>query len=154
MFESFVKTDKSGVQLLLRLTLAVVMFPHGAQKALGWFGGPGFEKTIEAFSGMSFPMWAAVALMATELLGSVMLAVGYITRLWALAIGIALTICVFVNHVEHGFFMNWSGQQKGEGYEYHILAIAIAYALLLGGGGSISIDRRLGSRRSRHRFTV
>ena len=76
------------------------------------------------------------------------------TRLWAFAIGTAITICMFVNHVEHGFFMNWLGQQKGEGFEYHILVVAIAFALLIGGGGAMSIDRQLGSRGQRHRFTV
>ena len=154
MFKAFVKTDGSSIQLLLRLALAVVIFPHGAQKALGWFSGPGLEKTIEAFSGMGFPIWATVALMVTELIGSVLLAVGYLTRLWAFAIGTAITICMFLHHVEHGFFMNWFGQQKGEGFEYHILVVAIAVALLIGGGGAMSIDRKLGFRRGRHRFTV
>ena len=154
MIKAFVKTDKNGVQLLLRLALAVVMFPHGAQKVLGWFGAPGLEKTIEAFSNMGFPLWATVALMATELIGSVLLAVGYLTRLWALLIGIAISVCMFVSHVEHGFFMNWLGQQKGEGFEYHILAMAIAGALLIGGGGAMSIDGQLGSRGQRHRFKV
>ena len=154
MFKAFIKTDKSGVQLLLRGALAVVMFPHGAQKVLGWVGGPGLEKTIEAFSAMGFPMWTTVALMVTELIGSVLLAMGYLTRLWALLMVTAITICMFVNHVEHGFFMNWLGQQKGEGFEYHILVVTIAFALLIGGGGAMSIDRQLGSRVRRHRFTV
>ncbi|MCP4666219.1 MAG: DoxX family protein [Deltaproteobacteria bacterium] len=154
MFKTFVKTDKSGVQLLLRLALAVVMFPHGAQKVFGWFGGPGHEKTIEAFADMGFPIWATVALMVTELVGPALLALGYLTRLWAFAMGTAITICMFINHVEHGFFMNWLGRQKGEGFEYHILVIAIALALLIGGGGAMSIDRQLGSGGRRHRFTV
>ena len=100
MFKTLVRTDKSAVQLLLRLALAVVMFPHGAQKVLGWFGAPGLVKTIEAFSDMGFPIWATVALMVTELIGSVLLAVGYLTRLWALSMGIVITICMFVNHVK------------------------------------------------------
>ena len=153
MFKAFIKTDESGVQLLLRLALAFVMFPHGAQKVLGWFGGPGFEKTIGAFSDMGFPIWATVALMVIELFGSVLLAAGYLTRLWAFAMGTAITICMFLNHVEHGFFMNWFGQQKGEGFEFHILVVAIAVALLIGGGGAMSIDRKLGSLGKKHRFT-
>lgn len=154
MFKAFVKTDKSGAQLFLRLALAVVIFPHGAQKVFGWYGGLGFEKTLEAFTNMGFPIWTTVALMATEFLGSILLAVGYLTRLWALSMGTAITICMFLNHVEHGFFMNWFGQQKGEGFEYHILVIGIALALLIGGGGALSVDRKMGKSDERPRYTV
>jgi putative oxidoreductase len=154
VLKSFVKTDKGIAQLCLRVALGLVVFPHGAQKALGWYGGPGFEKTLEAFSNMGFPLWSTVALMVTETLGAILLAVGYLTRLWALAIGTAMTICMFMNHVEHGFFMNWFGQQKGEGFEYHILVIGMALALLFGGGGSLSVDRKLGSQGERRRFVV
>jgi len=121
------------------------MFPHGVQKALGWFGGPGITKTIQAFSAMGFPPWSVVALMVVESLGAVLLVFGFLTRLWAVGIGAILTICMFLNHVQHGFFMNWFGQQQGEGYEYHLLAIGICLALLIKGGGALSVDRKLSS---------
>jgi len=143
MFKEFLRTDNSPTQLFVRLALGVVMFPHGAQKVLGWFGGPGVAKTIETFGTMGFPMWSVVALMVVESLGSLLLIAGFLTRLWALGIGTSITICMFMNHVQHGFFMNWFGQQKGEGYEFHILVIGICLALLIKGGGMLSVDRAL-----------
>ncbi|MBN2126530.1 MAG: DoxX family protein [Deltaproteobacteria bacterium] len=152
MFTFFLKTDNSPSQLFIRLALGVVIFPHGAQKVLAWFGGPGFVKTLEAFSSMGFPVWSTLILMTVELLGSLLLILGFLTRLWAIGIGTALTICMFLNHVQHGFFMNWFGQQKGEGFEFHILIIGIALALLVKGGGMLSVDRALARDRNRRRF--
>jgi putative oxidoreductase len=145
MFREFLKTDNSPAQLFIRLALGVVMFPHGAQKVLGWFGGPGITKTLQAFAGMGFPAWSVVVLMGIEFLGSALLVFGFLTRLWAVGIGAGITICMFLNHVQNGFFMNWLGQQKGEGFEYHILVIGICLALLIRGGGALSVDRSLSS---------
>ena len=145
MFKELLRTDNSPAQLFIRVALGVVMFPHGAQKVLGWFGGPGFIKTLQAFAGMGFPEWSVVALMVVECLGSVLLVFGFLTRLWAFGIGTSITICMFINHVQNGFFMNWFGQQKGEGFEYHILVIGICLALLIKGGGFLSVDRKISS---------
>ena len=145
MFKELLRTDNSPAQLFIRLALGVVMFPHGAQKVLAWFGGPGITKTLQAFAGMGFPAWSVVALMAVESLGAVLLVFGFLTRLWALGIAASITICMFLNHVQHGFFMNWFGQQQGEGFEYHILVIGICLALLIKGGGALSVDRKLSS---------
>jgi len=145
MFKELLRTDNSPAQLFIRVALGVVMFPHGAQKVLGWFGGPGFTKTLQAFAGMGFPEWSVVALMVVECLGSVLLVFGFLTRLWAFGIGTSITICMFINHVQNGFFMNWFGQQKGEGFEYHILVIGICLALLIKGGGFLSVDRKISS---------
>ena len=146
MYRFFYKTSNSPAQLFIRLALAVVMFPHGAQKVFGWFGGPGFAKTLQTFSGMGFPAWSTVLLTITETLGPLFLAFGLLTRLWALAIGTSITICMSLYHVQHGFFMNWFGKQQGEGIEYHILVIGIALALVVSGGGMLSVDRYLGER--------
>jgi len=145
MLKEFLRTDNSPAQLFIRLGLGVVMFPHGAQKVLGWFGGPGFTKTLQAFAGMGFPDWSVVALMGVESLGAVLLVFGFLTRLWAIGIGASLTLCMFMSHVQHGFFMNWFGQQQGEGFEYHLLVIGICLALLIKGGGALSVDRKLSS---------
>jgi putative oxidoreductase len=145
MFKEFLKTDNSPAQLFTRLALGVVMFPHGAQKVLGWFGGPGITKTLQAFAGMGFPEWSVVALMGVESLGGMLLVFGFLTRLWAIGIGTIITICMFLSHVQHGFFMNWVGQQQGEGFEYHLLVIGICLALLIKGGGALSIDGKLSS---------
>jgi putative oxidoreductase len=145
MFKDFLRTDNSPAQFFVRVVLGIVMFPHGAQKVMGWFGGPGFVKTLHAFAAMGFPMWSVVALMVVESVGAMLLIVGFLTRLWAVGIGTSMTICMFTNHVQNGFFMNWFGQQKGEGYEYHILVIGICLALLIKGGGMLSVDRAVAS---------
>ncbi|MBA3003482.1 MAG: DoxX family protein [Desulfurivibrio sp.] len=141
MFKALIATDNSPAQLLIRLALGVVIFPHGAQKVLGWFGGPGYSATVTAFSAMGFPYWAIILLMVSEFGGSLLLVLGLFTRVWALAIGTAIAICLKMNHLQHGFFMNWFGQQQGEGYEYHILVLGIALALVFRGGGMLSLDR-------------
>ena len=141
MFKALLQTDNSPAQLFVRVALGVVMFPHGAQKVIGWFGGPGISKTLQAFAGMGFPAWSVVALMVVESLGALLLVAGFLTRVWALGIGTAMTICMFMHHVQHGFFMNWFGQQQGEGFEFHLLVIGICLALLIKGGGLLSVDR-------------
>lgn len=147
MLSAITRTDNSPAQLFIRLALGVVMFPHGAQKVLGWFHGPGFEKTIQIFTGMGFPFWSVILLMVVELLGSLLLILGFLTRLWALGIGASITICMFMNHVQYGFFMNWFGKQQGEGFEFHLLVIGIALALVVKGGGMLSIDQTLGGKK-------
>jgi putative oxidoreductase len=151
MFRSLVSTDKSGSQIFLRLALGAVMFPHGAQKVLGWFGGCGLAKTLDVFSGMGFPSWSIFLLMGIELVGPLFLILGLLTRIWALGVGVSVTICMFINHAQHGFFMNWFGRQQGEGFEYHLLVIGIAIALFIRGGGLLSVDRALISGRERRR---
>jgi putative oxidoreductase len=149
MVKTLVTTDNSPAQFLIRLALGVVIFPHGAQKVLGWFGGPGYAATVTTFSGMGFPFWAIILLMVSEVFGSLLLVLGLFTRVWALTIGAAIAICLKMNHLQHGFFMNWFGQQQGEGYEYHLLVLAIALALLFRGGGMLSLDRVLAQDRRR-----
>lgn len=149
MVKTLVETDNSSAQLLIRLALGVVIFPHGAQKVLGWFGGPGYGATVTAFSALGFPLWAIILLMFSEFCGSLLLVLGLFTRVWALTIGAALAICLKMNHLQYGFFMNWFGQQQGEGYEYHLLALGIALALVVRGGGRLSLDRILARDRRR-----
>ena len=135
-----VGTHGDVVPLVLRLTLAVVMFPHGAQKAIGWFGGYGLRGTLDFLrkSGVASPV-AVLAIMA-EFLGPLGLAVGLLTRVAALGIAAVMLGAILTVHRQHGFFMNWYGNQQGEGFEYHILAIGLAVALVLGGGGVWSLD--------------
>ena len=135
-----VGTHGDVVPLVLRLTLAVVMFPHGAQKALGWFGGYGLRGTLDFLrkSGVASPV-AVLAIMA-EFLGPLGLAVGLLTRVAALGIAAVMLGSILTVHRQHGFFMDWYGNQQGEGFEYHILAIGLAVALVLSGGGVWSLD--------------
>lgn len=127
-------------KLVLRLALGGVMFPHGAQKALGWFGGPGYNATIGMFTHMGIPAFLAVLVIAAEFLGSLGLIFGVLTRLSAFGIGVEMATAVFLIHRHYGFFMNWMGKKTGEGYEYHMLVIGIALALLISGGGKWTIE--------------
>src|ERR671931_100211 len=129
-------TDGSVTGLILRLTLAVVLFPHGAQKVLGWFGGPGFSRTVHFFTQQQgIPVVFALLAMAAEFLGPLGLAVGLLTRVAAFGIGCEMLVAILAVHWPHGFFMNWYGNQKGEGFEYHLLVLGIAISLIVAGAG-------------------
>jgi putative oxidoreductase len=135
------KTDSSVTSLILRLALGAVFFPHGAQKVLGWFGGYGFTGTMGFFTGtMHIPALFAFLAIAAEFAGSIGLILGLGTRIAALGIASTMVVAIATVHAQFGFFMNWTGAQKGEGFEYHILAIAIAVALIIRGGGLFSAD--------------
>jgi putative oxidoreductase len=128
---------------ILRLVLGVVFFAHGAQKMLGWFGGYGFHGTMGFFEHLGMPAPVAFLIICTEFFGGLGLIVGLLTRIPALGIGVEMIGAIFIVHLPNGFFMNWYGNQKGEGFEYHLLVIAIAAALLIRGGGAFSADRAL-----------
>ena len=135
------KTNDDISPLILRVLLAVVMFPHGAQKVLGWFGGYGFTGTMGFFTGtLHIPALFAFLAIVAEFAGSIALILGLGTRIAALGIASTMAVAMTLVHAQFGFFMNWAGAQKGEGYEYHLLAIGIALALILRGGGKWSID--------------
>jgi putative oxidoreductase len=139
------QTDSSVVGLILRITLAVVMFPHGAQKGLGWFGGHGFRETMKSFTGSGIPEMFALLAIAAEFLGPLGLAVGLLTRVAAFGIACVMLVAIVTVHWPHGFFMNWYGNQKGEGFEYHLLVLGIAITLIIVGAGAWSLDGALTS---------
>ena len=140
MIDWLVATNGGIVPLILRLTLAVVMFPHGAQKTLGWFGGYGFRRTMAYFTKSGFPRILAFLALIAEFLGPLGLALGLLARLAALGIAVVMLVAILTVHRQHGFFMNWSGTQEGEGVEYHLLALGAAVALIVDGAGAWSID--------------
>ena len=147
MFAWLFQTNGSAAGLILRLTLAGVMFPHGAQKALGWFGGEGLTPTLQFFTSAGIPPVLAWLVIAAEFLGPLGLAVGLLTRLAALGIAGVMIGAIKMVHWKNGFFMNWSGTQQGEGFEFHLLALGMALALVIMGGGAASVDRSLTSSR-------
>jgi putative oxidoreductase len=144
MFKKLTQTDPDSATLVLRVLLGLVFLPHGLQKTLGWFGGYGFSGTMGFFTGtLGIPAAFAFLAILAEFLGSLGLIAGLFTRVAAFGIGVMITVAAFMLHVQNGFFMNWFGSQKGEGFEYHILAAAIAVALVIRGGGKWSADRAI-----------
>ena len=137
-------TQNDYTGLIMRLVLGGVMLPHGLQKVFGMFGGAGLQATMNAFTAkMGLPAPVAVLVILAESAGALGLIFGFCTRLCALGIAMVMGGAIFFVHAHHGFFMNWFGQQGGEGFEYHLLAIGLAVALLLHGGGKWSLDQRI-----------
>src|SRR5712691_10009806 len=147
MIDWLVATNGGVVPLILRLTLAVVMFPHGAQKTLGWFGGYGFRGTMGFFTGqLHIPALFAFLAITAEFAGSIGLVTGFLSRVSAFGIAVTMLVAALMVHATNGFFMNWAGNQKGEGFEFHLLAIGLALVVITSGGGRWSIDRVLAGR--------
>ena len=146
MFRKLIATDNDAATALLRFVLGVVFFAHGAQKMLGWYGGFGFTGTMGFFTGvMHIPALFAFLAIAAEFFGSLGLIFGLLTRVAAFGIFANMVVAVAMVHVPFGFFMNWTGMQKGEGYEYHLLVLAITAFLMIRGAGAVSVDRLLSS---------
>ncbi len=132
---------------ILRIMLGVVMFPHGAQKFLGWYGGNGFSGTMGFFRDqMGFPAIVAFLVIIGEFFGSLGLLVELLTRFTAASLIIIMGGAVMMVHLPHGFFMNWFDQQAGEGYEYHLLVIGMYLTLMVTGAGRWSLDREIANR--------
>ena len=145
MLKRFFATEDTLAPLVIRVMLGVIMLPHGAQKALGMFGGGGFAATMKGMSqGMGIPSIVVLLIIASEFLGSIGLILGVATRFCAFGTFSIMTGAIFMVHLPNGFFMNWFGNQAGEGFEFHLLAIGMAVALMIAGGGKWSVDRFLG----------
>ena len=144
LLDRLVRTNDDAALTVLRLTLGIVMFPHAAQKVFGWFGGPGFSGFV-GFTGSQYgiPAGFAVLAIAAELLGSLGLLLGLLGRVAAFGIFCEMVVVILLIHRHFGFFVNWTGRQAGEGFEYHLLVIGIAIVIMLRGSGAASVDRTL-----------
>src|SRR4051812_9667067 len=153
--ETLLKTDTQNSMLTIqRALLGAVMFPHGAQKLLGWFGGYGFDGTMKFFTEtVHLPAPLSLLVILGESIGALLLIAGLGTRIAAFGISAIMLGAVLTTHGSVGFFMNWFGNQPGEGYEYHLLALALSVPLVIAGGGRHSLDSwvraRLGEPRNR-----
>ena len=141
MFRRLLSTPNEFPPAILRLILGIVFFAHGAQKMLGWFGGNGFSATMGFFEqNMHVPALLAFLAIAAEFFGSIGLILGFLTRIAAFGITVNMLVAIAAVHASNGLFMNWSGQQKGEGFEYHLLVLAITIVLMIRGAGAFSLD--------------
>lgn len=146
MFRKLINTDDNWASLIARLVLGLVMLPHGLQKLLGLFGGAGFSGTMEFFTSQGMPAVVAFLVIMGESFGALGLITGFIGRFCAFGIALIMLGAMFMVHLKAGFFMNWTGQQQGEGFEYHLLALGLSLIVLLKGAGAFSIDRLLSQR--------
>lgn len=143
MLRKLMETGDDAGMLIVRVFLGLVMFPHGAQKMLGWFGGGGFAATLQGMTSMGLPAAVVLLVIIAEFFGSVGLISGFLGRVSAFGIFCVMVGAILTVHLPNGFFMNWMGNQKGEGFEYHLLAIGMALAVMVKGSGRLSIDRSL-----------
>jgi len=138
------QTNESNASTIIRIVVGLILFPHGAQKILGWFGGYGFNGTMGFLTGTAGLPWIiAFLVIAIEFFGAIALIVGFATRIVAVGIISLFTGIIATSHLQNGFFMNWNGNLKGEGYEFHLLIIGMAIALLVSGAGKWSVDYAL-----------
>jgi putative oxidoreductase len=144
MLTNLFSTTPDWSETLVRVTLGVVFFAHGAQKLLGWFGGAGLKntmRTMHQFLGLPVPL--AFLTVATEFFGGAGLIVGLLSRLAALGIAVLMAAAILMVHRRYGLFLNWFGDREGHGFEYHLIAIALAFVIIVRGSGALSLDRLL-----------
>lgn len=141
MLREIFATRNDWTGLVLRLTLGIVLFPHGAQKLLGWFGGFGFNGTMQFFTGsVGLPWIVGFLVILIESVGALLLVLGLGSRIMSLGILAVMTGVLFTSHIQNGFFMNWFGTAAGEGFEFDLLCIGLAIAIMINGGGRLALD--------------
>lgn len=135
-------TKNEWAGFITRITIGLIILPHGLQKLFGMFGGYGFEGTMGFFTDtMHLPWIIGFTVIIIESFGSLSLILGLASRLWASLMIAVMIGAITTSHLQNGFFMNWFGSQKGEGYEYHLLVIGLALATMVVGSGKYSLDR-------------
>jgi len=143
MLGSLLHTNDDIGLFIARITLGIVILPHGLQKLLGMFGGAGFSGTVDFFVGSGLPSAVAILIIIAESFGALGLILGFLSRLAALGMTLIMLGAIFMVHIQNGFFMNWFGNQAGEGFEYHLLALGLSLVVLIKGGGKWSVDRAI-----------
>ena len=147
MPSKLIHTNPDPVPTVLRLVLGAVIFTHGAQLMLGWWGGYGFSATMHGFEQSGIPAVFALLAIVAEFFGAIGLMLGLLGRVAAFGIACVMVVAIAKVHAANGLFMNWAGQQKGEGFEYHLLVLAMAAAIMIAGSGAWSVDRALSGKR-------
>ncbi len=136
-------TYPSWSLFVTRIVLGIIFFAHGTQKVFGWFGGDGLKPTAAAWERhMKIPPALTLLAAFTELFGSLAVLIGLLARPAAFGLIIVMVVAIARVHARHGFFL---ARQPGapNGYEFNLALIGLALALLIGGGGALSLDRML-----------
>jgi putative oxidoreductase len=141
MFLQILATDSNWVPTLARIILGIIFFAHGSQKVFGWFGGSGLRQTMRTLTEVvGLPTIMALAAVGAEFVGGMALILGLLARVSALVIAVNMLAAIVMVHGKYGLFMNWFGDRKGHGIEYHLLAIALAIVIIAKGAGAFSLD--------------
>lgn len=146
MLRAIMETSDDRIPMLGRLALGIVILPHGAQNLFAWFGGPGIEGALGEYLALGIPAFLGWMAIVIQFFGGVALIIGFLGRVAAFAIALVLLAAVVTLHWSVGFFMNWNGALKGEGFEFHILAVTLAVIVIVRGSGALSVDRALTAR--------
>ncbi len=141
MVKKLFRTDNDYLLAIVRAVLGIVFLAHGAQKVLGWFGGYGFSASLNGMEHMGIPEIFALLAIAAEFAGGLGLIVGLLSRVAAFGLFVEMSVAIATVHAGNGFFMNWMGSKKGEGFEYHLLAMALLVVVMFRGAGALSLDR-------------
>lgn len=148
MLRTILRTNADSSAFVARVALGLILLPHGAQHLLGLFGGYGFSGTLGWMTGtLGFPAPLAALAIVSEFVAPILLIAGLGGRAAALAM-IGLMLGALSTHLGNGFFMNWFGTLAAgqEGFEYHLVVIALAAVVVIAGSGSWSIDLKLTDR--------
>jgi len=146
MLQRLFQTNNNSAGLVARVALGVVILPHGLQKLFGLFGGFGFSATMDYFVGTGLPAAIAFLIIVAESFGALGLICGFLSRFAAFGICLIMLGAIFLVHLQHGFFMNWFGNQQSEGFEYHLLALGLGIATMIAGSGKWSLDKLITDR--------
>lgn len=139
--KTFFETKDHYEGVVVPLTLALVILPHGCQLLFGWFNGIGYQAAMNYFTQVeNLPWIIGLMVILLQTLGALCILIGLAGRLMAMGMMVLFIGMILTSHLDHGFFMNWFGQQKGEGYEYHLLVIGLCLTLLISGSGTKSLD--------------
>ena len=135
-----IKTDQDWASLIARIFLGGVIFPHGAQKILGIWGGHGLTSMMESFEGwFGIPPAISFLVAIAEFFGAIALILGFFSRFMAGSIMLVMLGAMYFVVNQH-FFMNWYSLPRGEGFEFHLLALGLGLIVLVKGGGKLSLD--------------
>lgn len=146
ILRKLMETNEDRIPMLGRLALGIVILPHGAQNLFGWFGGPGIDGALGYYSALGVPAFLGWMALITQFFGGLALILGFLGRVAAFGVALVLLVAVIKLHWSVGFFMNWTGALKGEGFEFHILAVTLAMIVIIRGSGALSVDRALTAR--------
>ena len=145
--KNILSTNNSYSPLVARIALFIVFFAHGSQKFLGWFGGSGFDSSMNYLNqDLGIPLVLAAIAILSQFFGSILIQIGLLTRVVALGFAVNMIVAIFTERIHHGFFINWENKiNVGNGMEMNLMLLSLSIILIISGGGRFSLDRFISS---------